>query len=85
MNMRTRGRRRLSRIVVQAVVVPILLITAGCDPAIDNAAAQGMFNFVGGISSAFVTSLLQVAQQNFPSADILQALLGGGSAPFFTG
>ncbi len=85
MNMRTRGRRRLSRIVVQAAVVPILMMTAGCDPATNNVAAQGMFNFVGGMSSAFVASLLQVAQQNFPSADILQALLGGGSTPFFTG
>ncbi|MFH1418418.1 MAG: hypothetical protein ABII12_09065 [Planctomycetota bacterium] len=85
MNMRTRGRRRLSKIVVQAAVVPILLMTAGCDPAINNAAAQGMFNFVGGISSGFITSLLGVVQQSFPSADILQALLGGGSAPYFTG
>ncbi len=85
MNMRTRCRRRLNRIVVHAAIVPILLMTTGCDPTTNNAAAQGAFNFVGGMSSAFVASLLQVAQQNFPSADILQALLGGNSTPFFTG
>lgn len=85
MNIRTRGRRRLGRIVVRAAFVPIFLMATGCDPTTDNLAAQGAFNFIGGISGAFVTSLLQVVKTNFPSADILQALLGGNNAPLFTG
>ncbi len=84
MTIRTR-QRRIGKIVVQVAIVLVFLTTTGCDEATTNAAAAGAFNFVGGMSSAFVASLLQVAQQNFPSADILQALLGGNNAPFFTG
>lgn len=67
------------RALLGVAALPLLETTSGCTDIINTIGAQ--------VSSAtfnlFVGSVQSVLLQNFPSADILQTLLGGNRTPFF--
>lgn len=71
------------RLLLPLAAMPLFQTVGTCDPgAVAGSAALGVGSSVFNL---FIGSLQAVLLQTFPSADILQALLGGNSSPFFTG
>jgi hypothetical protein len=81
--MTTRAHRWYRRLWLPLAALPILQATASCDPTVLLAA--GLSQFSSSTLSLFVSSTTQMLLRNFPSADVLQTLLGGNPRPFFTG
>lgn len=77
--------RRLYRwrrkVILAIAMLPILQTTGTCDPFALNSTIGTSLASTG--FSVFVSSIQSVLLQNFPSADILQTLLGGNRQPFF--
>lgn len=69
------------RIVLIAAALPLLQATGTCDLLALNSTIAGQF--ASSTLNVFIGSIQQVLLQNFPSADILQVLLGGNRQPFF--
>jgi hypothetical protein len=76
---------RRGRTLLTLAALSVFLATGGCDAAAANFIMSGLLNVAAGVGSLFVSSAIQVLLQSFPSADILQALLGGIRDPYFTG
>ncbi len=71
------------RILLPIASLPLLQMTGTCDP---GTLAQSVISQVNlAMFSLLIGSLQQTLLQAFPSADILQILLGGNRQPFFTG
>lgn len=76
------------KVLVCLAALPAFQIAGGCDP---TPATNMVVDQALGIASAinisifqsFVGSIQRVILQSFPSADILQMLLGGNPSPFF--
>ncbi len=67
-----RKHRLMKRLLIPLAAFPLLQLT-GCDPlGLDST-----------IFNSYIGSIHQVLLQTFPSADILQTLLGGNPQPFF--
>lgn len=69
------------RIVLAAAALPLLQATGTCDPFALNSTLAGQF--ASATLGVFIGAVQQVLLQNFPSADVLQILLGGNRQPFF--
>ena len=79
MIMRIYGWRK--KLLLVAAALPLFQATGTCDPTALN-------DFVGqqlasATFSVIVGSVQQVLLTNFPSADVVQTLLGGNRQPFF--
>ncbi len=59
--------------------LPLLQTTGGCTDVINLVGSQ----IASSTFNLFVGSVQSVLLQNFPSADIIQILLGGNRTPFF--
>ncbi len=71
------------RILVPIATLPLFQMTGTCDA---GALAQSFVTQVNlAVFNVLIGSIQQVLLQSFPSADILQILLGGNRQPFFTG
>jgi len=80
--------RRLRRILPAIAAMPLLQATGTCDPqTLANTVAATGFQVLASLNIAIVQGLVSGGRQtllvNFPSADILQILLGGNRFPFF--
>lgn len=71
------------RILLSLAAFPMFQMAGTCDPF----ALQSTIISQTGLATfnLFVNSVQQVLLQTFPSADVLQILLGGNRQPFFTG
>ncbi|MCG8405507.1 MAG: hypothetical protein MI923_09955 [Phycisphaerales bacterium] len=71
------------RILLPLATLPLFQMTGTCDPF----ALQSTIISQTGLATfnLFVSSIQQTLLTTFPSADILQILLGGNRQPFFTG
>ncbi len=72
------------KIMIGAAGIPLLQGT--CDPAVGMVVdtALGVASSINiSIFQTFIFSLQRVILQSFPSADLLQILLGGNPQPFF--
>ncbi len=74
------------RLLVPIAALPILQATGTCD-ATGLTGLGGVFlnQMASSTFNLFVGSISQVLLQTFPSADVLQTLLGANPQPFFTG
>ncbi len=74
------------RLLVPIAALPILQTTGTCDPS-GLTGLGGVFldQMASSTFNLFVGSISQVLLQTFPSADVLQTLLGSNPQPFFTG
>ena len=71
------------RIILPIASLPLFQMAGTCDP---GTLAQSFITQVNlAMFNVLVGSIQQVLLQSFPSADILQILLGGNRQPFFTG
>lgn len=75
--MMTRVYRWRKRLLLPFAALPICQVTGGCEQVVASTALELTMSTVG----MFVSSIHQVLLQNFPSADILQVLLGGAAPP----
>lgn len=74
---------RWRRAIFYAVAtLPICQAAGTCDPLALNTTIAGQFATAG--VSVLANSVRSTLLQSFPSADILQALLGGNPQPFFS-
>lgn len=69
------------KVILVVATLPFLQATGTCDPFALNTTIGTSLASAG--FSVFVGSIQSVLLQNFPSADILQTLLGGNRQPFF--
>jgi hypothetical protein len=81
--MSIRTYRRIKRLLLPLAAIPLLQATGTCDPA--TFWATNVSSFTGTVFNSFVSNAQATILKNFPSADILQILLGGQPRPFFTG
>lgn len=81
--MTTRVYRWAKRLMFLVAALPVLQATGTCDPG--TLISAGLTQFGNSTFNLLVGSTTQVLLQNFPSADLLQILLGGNPRPFFTG
>ncbi len=73
---------RHKRLMMFVAALPLFQATGTCDlTALNSFITQ---QFLSATFNLLVGSTQQVLLQNFPSADILQTLLGGNRQPFFT-
>ena len=71
--------RRRKGLLMALAALPLFQTTGTCDPfALNSLINQQIAGTTFGL---FFGSIQQVALQNFPGADILQALLGGNPYP----
>lgn len=73
--------RMRKRLLLGLAALPLCQAATGCDP---SSIWNAYFNSV--VQSSFgilVNASQQVLLQSFPSADLLQTLLGGNRQPFF--
>lgn len=76
-----RFRRWRKKLLFAAAALPMLQATGTCDPfSINSLIVQQLATSTLGVVSG---SIQQVLLQSFPSADVLQILLGGNRQPFF--
>ncbi len=75
--MTMRVHRWSKRLLLTIAALPVCQLAGGCDPTL-NTFFWGLANST---YSLFVGSAQQVLLQSFPSADILQVLLGGAPPP----
>lgn len=73
--------RLRKKIILAVVALPLLQATGTCDAFSLNETIGTSLASAG--FSVFVSSIQSVLLQNFPSADVLQTLLGGNRQPFF--
>ena len=69
------------KLLCMVAALPLLQATGTCDPFALNTTIGTSLASAG--FSVFVGSIQSVLLQNFPSADVLQTLLGGNRQPFF--
>ncbi|OQZ05521.1 MAG: hypothetical protein B6D36_09725 [Planctomycetes bacterium UTPLA1] len=69
------------KLLFMVAALPLLQATGTCDPFALNSTIGTSLASAG--FSVVVGSIQSVLLQNFPSADILQTLLGGNRQPFF--
>lgn len=77
----TRVHRWRKRLLLSVAALPLCQAVSGCDAIVGSAASQ----LLNSTFSTFIGSIHQVLLQNFPSADVLQVLLGASRQPFFSG
>lgn len=77
----TRVYRWRKRLLLPIAALPICQATGGCDSLVATFTSE----LASSIFGTFVASIHQVLLQNFPSADVLQVLLGANRQPFFPG
>ena len=68
-------------VFMTVAALPLLQTTGTCDPFALNSIIGTQL--ASASLSLVVGSVQQVLLQNFPSADVLQTLLGGNRQPFF--
>jgi len=81
--MTIRTYQRLKRLLLPMAALPLFQATGACDPA--SFWANNVASFTGTVFNSFVSNAQATLLRNFPSADLLQILLGGQPHPFFTG
>jgi hypothetical protein len=69
------------RLLLGAAALPLCQAVGGCDSIVNAFAGQ----LASSTFSQLVASIQQTLLLNFPSADILQILLGANRQPFFQG
>lgn len=69
------------RLLLPLAALPVFQLAGGCDTLLAGFASQ----LAGSTFNTFVGSIHQVLLQSFPSADVLQILLGANPRPFFPG
>lgn len=78
-----RMHRWRKKLMMMAAALPMLQMTGTCDPFALNSTITGQL--VSATFSLIVGAIQSTLLQNFPSADVLQTLLGGNRQPFFQG
>lgn len=69
------------RLMLAMAGMPVMMVNGGCDPfALNELIVQQL---VSATFNVFVSSIQSVVLRSFPSADIIQTLLGGNRQPFF--
>jgi hypothetical protein len=81
--MTIRTYRRINRLLLPLAALPIFQTTGACDPL--TFWTTNVSQFTGTAFNSFVSNAQATLLRNFPSADLLQILLGGQPRPFFTG
>lgn len=71
------------RLLLPLAAMPLFQTAGTCDA--QTLASTVTLGVTSSVFNLFIGSIQAVLLQTFPSADILQALLGGNSTPFFTG
>ena len=74
-----RVHRWTKRSLLPLAALPIFQVVGGCDSLTSAFGAQ----LLSSTFNTFVASVQQVVLQSFPSADVLQVLLGVNRQPFF--
>ncbi len=74
-----KAHRWMKRLVLPMAALPVMTVTGGCDSLV----AAGASQLATSVFSTTVASVHSVLVQNFPSADLLQVLLGANPSPFF--
>jgi len=75
------------RLMLAAAALPVFQATTGCDPlTLNGAIAQNVAqNIAFSTLSVVVSGIRTTMLSFFPSADIIQTLLGGNTTQWFTG
>ncbi len=81
--MTIRTYRRIKRLMLPLAALPIFQAAGACDPLTFWTA--NVSSLTGAMFNSFVSNAQATLLRNFPSADLLQILLGGNPRPFFTG
>lgn len=81
--MTIRTYRRMKQLLLPLAALPIFQTTGTCDPL--TFWTSNVSSFTGTLFNSFVSNAQATLLRNFPSADLLQILLGGQPNPFFTG
>ena len=74
-----KAHRWTKRLLLPIAALPIMTLTGGCDSLV----AAGASQLLSATLSTTVASVHSVLLQAFPSADLLQVLLGADRSPFF--
>ncbi len=74
-----KAHRWMKRLLLPIAALPMMTLTGGCDSLV----AAGASQFASSVFSTTVASVHSVLLQSFPSADLLQVLLGANRSPFF--
>ena len=79
--MMTRMHRWSKRILLPLAALPLFQATGGCDSLIAAFTSQ----LASATFSLFISSIQTTLLTNFPSADVMQILLGANRHPFLNG